>query len=208
MLDINSSDSDRDIGNKRNVDWWYHYISRGLGKDEGKYVNNDFMLASCKYTPDFANYEYHPRICHYQIGQTANVGSTVVMATSVGNKKTEKYITGCYKVKKVGSWIPIKVGKTRAVLCMNKDDSLLLLDNPIKIDVNLAKRLFPNKRKNYWEEKDETLAQKIGSTLRNCHLTPNQKDIIITELKKRFDEGSKNYLGKNYQRLLERIDGG
>lgn len=205
MSDIDSINSDSDIGSKKIVDWWYHYVSSSLIKDKSKYVNNDFILASHKFTPDFANYNYHPEICHYQIGQTANIGSIVVMVTTVGNKNKKKYITGYYKIKKIGKWVPIKredwkkPKRTRDIVYMDKNDSLLLLDDPIEINRQLAKRLFTEKDKNYWEDDDMTFAQKIGYTTRNCHLTPNQKDIIITELKKRFDQGSKNYLGREYQ---------
>lgn len=216
MADIDNSNDIKDIAGKKIVDWWYHYYSRGFGKDKSKYVNNDFMLASYKSTPDFINYNYEPCRCHYQIGQNISIGSVVVMVTTVGNQTKEKYITGYYTVKKLGNWKTIqrkgwkKSKKTRRIVLMDRNDSLLLLDNPIEIDIDLAKELFPkpDKKKNYWEKNNLTFAQKIGYTLRNCHLTPNQKDIIISKLKKRFDNGSKNYLGKNYQKLLERIDGG
>ncbi|MFA4956780.1 MAG: hypothetical protein WC556_07375 [Candidatus Methanoperedens sp.] len=217
-IEMEDVDNQNEIGHKSNngADWWYHYNSRGLGEDKSRYLNKDFMLKKGKDTPDFIKYEYKPCKCHYQIGQNINIGSVVVMVTTVGNRTKEKYITGYYTVKKLGNCKPIERKKwkeskktTISIVFMDKNDSLLVIDNPIKIDIDLAKKLFPKPDKNnYWEitnEKNDgqSFIQKVSSTTRNCHLTADQKKIILGKLKRRFKQGSTNYLGDGYKLLKE-----
>ncbi len=80
---------------------------------------------------------------------------------------------------------------------MNRSKSLLLLDNPLEIDYNYTLKLFPEEMPK-WEKNSRTLNENISSETRNKHLTRDQKDIIISDLEKLHNNGSKNYLGSNY----------
>lgn len=182
------------------ADWWYYYYCRGYNRDKTTYENCDFALATYKVTPDFANYKYEPIKCHFQIGQNIQVGSVVVLNTTVGKRNKKRFITGYYTVEEVGDSKPSIATKgqfTCSPIIMNRNKSLLLLDDPIEIDYNYALKLFPEEMPD-WEKNSRTLIENISSKTRNKHLTRNQKDIIISDLEKLHNNGSKNYLGSNY----------
>ena len=182
------------------TDWWYYYYSRGYNRNKSTFENHDFALVTYKVTPDFKNYKYEPIKCRFQIGQNIQVGSIVVLNTTVGKKIKNRFITGYYTVEEVGDLKPSIAtrGKfTCSPIIMNKNKSLLLLDNPIEIDYDYASKLFPEDISK-WEKNSRTLVENISSKTRNTHLTRFQKEIIISDLKELHNNGSKNYLGSNY----------
>ncbi|MHA1380163.1 MAG: hypothetical protein ACTSRG_17455 [Candidatus Helarchaeota archaeon] len=182
------------------ADWWYYYYCRGINKDKSTYDISDFALATYKVTPDFANYKYEPIKCRFQIGQNIQKGSVVILNTTVGKKNKKRFITGYYTVERVGNSQPSIATKgkfTCSPIYMDKDNSLLLLDNPIEINYDYALKLFPEEM-DKWERNNRSLLENLSSKTRNNHLSKFQKKTIITDLKELYDNGSQNYLGSNY----------
>ncbi|MHA1232180.1 MAG: hypothetical protein ACTSPQ_16210 [Candidatus Helarchaeota archaeon] len=180
------------------TDWWYFYYSRGK-LDKEKFEPSDFALDHDKETPDFKNLKYEPMICHHQIGENIQIGSVIVLTTTVGNKNKNRYITGYFVVKSLGELQnhPKHNKKIYNPLYMDPENSLLLLDNPIKIDKEWVDLLYPGEYDKNSQEKK--LLQFISPKTRNSKLKEHQKSLIIKELKQRYKQGAKNYLGKNYQ---------
>lgn len=177
--------------------WWYHYYSKG---DNEKFVKSSpehFSLSSEKITPDFSNHIYNYGVCHHQIGENVFPGkSIVIMKTTVGCNYQSRvfvnkhpYITGYFRVH--------KINRENELIYMDPSDSLLLLDNPIKLDAELAKKLFVNKASGYWDE-PELFVRRLGSTLRNRMARPDEVRIVVEELITRRVAGAKNYLGEDY----------
>lgn len=182
------------------ANWWYYYYCRGYDKDKKTYNNEDFALATNKVTPDFFNCKYEPVKCHLQIGQNIQVGSIVVLNTTIGKSNKKRFITGYFTVEEVGGSKPLgqTEGKsTCSPIIMDRNKSLLLLDNPIEIDYKYASKLF-SEELNSWKKNSQTLLQNISSKTRNSHLTTEQKRIIMSDLNVLYENGSKNYLGMNY----------
>ena len=97
------------------------------------------------------------------------------------------YIVGYFRVE--------KIDKKREIICMDPCDSLLLLNNPIELDSNLAKKLFPKKTSGYWDC-PELFVRRVGSTLRNKKATTHELKIVLAELISRSEHGAFNFLGK------------
>ncbi len=178
------------------TNWWYHYYSVGLDEEIKEVSKEQFLLHPCKFTPDFSNYTYNYGICHFQIGYDVVPGKSIIfLKTTIGKKNApsgfiekSQYVTGYFRV--------YAINRDEEYIVMDKEDSLLLLDDPIKIDVNWAKKLFPEKDKDYWEASN--LVQKIGSMTRNRHIKGREAKMLLEELIKRKRKGSKNYLGPKY----------
>ncbi len=182
---------------------WYHYYARGTQCNIHNPTYADFMLATYKSTPDFCRRLYNFEICHWQIGNAVTAKkSIVVMKTAVGTAhpppgyiKTRTYVVGFFRVCAVED----------GTIAMDPRESLLLLSDPIELDAKLAQALFPRKGKDYWNNPERTLAAKLGSMTRNRYLEPFQMEWIVTELVRRHNNGSENYLGERYlQALLDR----
>ena len=125
------------------------------------------------------------------------------MKTSIGKRNVAEgylwptaFVVGYYRV----------LAKDDRWLFMDRDDSLLLLDNPIRLDDTWAKMLLPGKRKGYWEDSDH-LTARIGSSTRNRHSKPLELEFAISELLSRRRKGSRNYLGPAYTQLIRQRDG-
>lgn len=180
--------------------WWYHYYSIALDKKIKQIQPGCFLLHPHKSTPDFRNYRYDYGICHFQIGKDVFPGkSIVVLKTAIGLRnaprgfvKKSQFINGYFRV--------YSVDRNEQCIIMDKEDSLLLLNDPIRIDVDWAQRLFPEKNKRYWMSFDN-LVRKIGSVTRNRHIKERELMLILKELHKRREEGSENYFGERYNYL-------
>lgn len=160
-----------------------------------------FLLATewpyFKKTPDFAQYIYDSRICHRQIGEdVTEKKSIVVIKTTVGISFPSR---GCLeKAPYIVGYFRVAENKD-GLIFMDRNDSLLLLDDPIKIDRKWAIRLFPEKPLHCWSDPTRILR---NMTLRNCHIKHHQLQIILEELCRRKENGSKNYLGIPYAKLM------
>lgn len=184
------------------TNWWYHFYSRGENAKFRKLSPIHFILAEHKVTPDFENYLYNYAICHPQIGKNITPSkSIVILKTTVGMQAPPKgyfekatFIVGYYRVSKLSD----------ECIIMDRDHSLLLLDDPIKIDLIWAKKLFPRKPNNYWSS-ERDLVRKIGTTTRNCHIEEEALRLVLQELVKRRKGGTKNYMGEGYRELLSRL---
>ena len=184
--------------------WWYHYYSRGFNKKVFELSPLDFVLAEYKVTPDFSNLIYEYSLCHPQIGRDRNLTpgkSIVILKTTVGMPNPSRYclrttpfIVGYYRVKEV---------KSDCIL-MDAKDSLLILDNPIQITLDLAKKLFPDRPNGYWSN-ERTLAQKVGQITRNRHAKERELRTILPELLKRRLQGATNFMGLKYSQLISRL---
>jgi hypothetical protein len=182
--------------------WWYHYYASGYGSRIGSPRDVDFILSKKKWTPDFAELTYQCDICRPQIGATVVAGkSVVIVKTSIGmthpnpgNLMSTPFIVGYFRVAN------LKDG----VVSMDPEDSLLLLSNPIKINLEAAQSYLPNKAPEYWKDTSRSFAAKIGSSTRNRRIGVREAELIISELRRRYEEGSENYLGPKYRNLLRR----
>lgn len=177
--------------------WWYHYYSIGSDEKISKVSKECFLLHPDKFTPDFRNYRYDYGICHFQIGQHVVPGkSIVVLKTTIGQRNApsgfvekSQFVTGYFRVH--------SINRDKKYITMDKEDSLLLLDDPIKIDIDWAKKLFPEKENSYWMP-SKNFIQKIGSMTRNRHIKKRELILLLRELYKRKHKGSTNYLGPKY----------
>ena len=177
--------------------WWYHYYSIGLDEKIPKVSKECFLLHPDKFTPDFRNYRYDYGICHFQIGHDVLPGkSIVVLKTTIGQRNAPlgfvekaQFVTGYFRV--------YSINRDEEYITMDKEDSLLLLDDPIRIDIDWAKKLFPEKEDSYWMPL-KNFIQKIGSITRNRHIKKKELILILRELYKRKHKGSTNYLGPKY----------
>lgn len=176
--------------------WWYHYYSIGVDKEFARVSKEYFCLHPSKRTPDFRNYRYNYGICHFQIGyDVVPKKSIVILKTTIGKKNApsgfvekSQFVTGYFRVQ--------TINRDEEYITMDKGDSLLLLDDPIRIDIDWAKKLFPEKENRYW--KPMSFTQKIGSITRNRHIKKREITLILRELHKRKHKGSTNYLGPKY----------
>lgn len=182
------------------ANWWYHYYSRGEDEKISRLCPNQFALSERKRTPDFENLIYDYGICHPQIGATVTAKKSIVlMKTTIGCSKPRQgsiikspYIVGYFRVG--------KIDRKREIIHMDPSDSLLLLGNPIKLDSNLARRLFPEKRAGYWNS-SESFVRHVGSTLRNRKARPYEIRMILEELFFRSEKGALDFLGKRYKQF-------
>jgi len=180
------------------ANWWYHYYSRGENAKIRSLCSKDFALSEKKCTPDFENLVYDYGICHPQIGANLTAKKSIVlMKTTVGCSNSERgvlskspYVVGYFRVA--------KIDKEQEIMYMDPLDSLLLLDNPIKLNLNLAKKLFPEKEKSFWGS-SELFVRRVGSMLRNRKARPHEIRIILSELISRKERGASNFLGKGYK---------
>lgn len=180
--------------------WWYHYYSIGLDKKISEVSKECFLLHPKKSTPDFRNYRYDYGICHFQIGQDIVPGkSIVILKTTIGQKNAppglvekSQFVTGYFRV--------YSINLDEEYITMDKEDSLLLLDDPIGIDIDWAKKLFPEKENSYWMS-SRSFVQKIGSMTRNRHVRKKELILILRELYERKHKGSTNYLGPKYDSI-------
>lgn len=184
--------------------WWYHYYSRGVDRRIKKLSREHFLLHPNKATPDFENFIYNYGICHPQIGESVvPTKSIVVLKTTVGLKNAPagflekaQFIVGYFRV--------FEVDRKNKIIVMDRKDSLLLLDNPIKIDVEWAKKLFPEKRDEYWQP-ISSLVRKVGSITRNKHIGCKELRMVLSELHRRVNDGFPNYMGSKYGELLRNL---
>jgi len=182
------------------ANWWYHYYSKGENQKKCRLCPEHFALSDRKCTPDFANLVYDYGICHPQIGATVTAGKSIVlMKTTVGCSSSDQenivkspYIVGYFRVGKMDT--------KRELIFMDPCDSLLLLDDPIKLDSNLAKKLFREKEKDYWDC-PKLFVRRLGSTLRNKKASPHEIKIVLAELLSRHQKGAPNFLGKRYKQF-------
>jgi len=186
------------------TNWWYHYYSRGHDALIKTLSPKHFLLSTdapdFKITPNFVECIYDSRICHWQIGQDVTSGkSIVVMKTTVGMSNPPEgylqkapYIVGYFRV----------LNNEGGLITMDKNDSLLLFEDPIKIDREWVARLFPLKTQLHNADASEILQ---SLTLRNCHATADQLQTILEELYKRKLNGSRNYFGSLYEKLLSQM---
>lgn len=184
-----------------NVDnWWYHFYSQGVDEKIEKLRPSDFALSYEKCTPNFAELIYDYGICHPQIGASITPKQSIVlMKTTVGctnagkgHIKKSPYIVGYFRVG--------KIDKKSEIIFMDPSDSLLLLDNPIKLDSDFAKKLFAEKEQGYWDD-PELFVRRLGSTLRNRKARSHEIKLVLTELISRKENGTLNFLGKRYEQL-------
>lgn len=177
------------------TNWWYHYYSKGEDAQVSRLCPNHFSLSDKKFTPDFTSLVYDYGICHPQIGASVSARKSIIlMKTTVGgsNPKGENiprspYIVGYFRVA--------RIDRAHEIIHIDPSDSLLLLGNPIKLDSDLAKRLFVEKTKGYWD-RPELFVRRVGSTLRNRMARPHEVKIIMEELFSRYKNGAQNYFGK------------
>jgi len=180
------------------VNWWYHYYSYGDGKRIIDRKPVYFTVSPHHQTPDFSNRRYNYKICHPQIGSNVSVGKSIVLVkTAIGRRRVDppympaaEFIVGYFRVS----------GKDDTWLHMDPNDSLLLLQDPILVNLDWARRLLPTKSSNYW--KVEQLSAKFGRSTRNCHANPQGVNLAVSELARRHKTGSRNYLGKPYHDLM------
>lgn len=175
--------------------WWYHYYSRGENQKISTLCPTHFALSDKKCTPDFGKLIYNYGICHPQIGATVTARKSIVlMKTTIGCSNSEQgvlckspYIVGYFRVGEIDT--------NQEIIYMDPVDSLLILGNPIKLDSALARKLFPEKPKGYWDS-PEFFVQRVGSTLRNRKAKYEEVRIILEELISRSESGALNFLGK------------
>jgi hypothetical protein len=181
--------------------WWYHYYSRG--NDEKIYTlkPRHFLLSKKKKTPDFEKCTYSYGICHYQIGESIEEKKSIILIkTTVGSSNSRKpllskqqYLVGYFRVEKIDT--------EKELVIMDEKDSYLLFDNPILINNEFAKKLFPYKTEGYWDN-DADFVKLLGSTLRNKKASESEIRIALSEIILRKEQGAKNYFGENYRKLL------
>ena len=180
--------------------WWYHYYSWGFGRRIRVQRPVDFTLAPYKVTPDFGRLIYNFEICHPQLGQVTERKSLIVIKTAIGMSnppsgylRTRSYIVGFMRVDEV------KDGN----IIMDPNDSLLLLSQPMELNFETARTVFPHRPLSYWNDHRRTLAAKLGSLTRNRRLEPSGAEHLCAELVHRFNSGAKNYLGDRYIQLIQ-----
>jgi len=164
----------------------------------------DFTVATYKRTPHFADWKYDYRSCHPQIGPSVTPGKSIVLIkTTIGRcNVAERYlvptafVVGYFRV----------LARDERWLYMDRDDSLLLLDNPIRLDHHWATMLLRGKKEAYWEGANN-LTAKIGSSTRNRHAKPDELEFALVELLSRKRKGFESYLGPPYARLIRKRDG-
>lgn len=185
--------------------WWYHYYSVGLDRRISKVSKECFCLHPSKSTPDFRNYRYDYWICHFQIGENIVPGkSIVVLKTTIGQRNAplgflekSQFVTGYFRVH--------TVNQDEEYIIMDKKDSLFLLDAPVRIDIDWANKLFPDKKKSYWMP-SKSLVQKLGSMTRNRYINKRGLMLILRELYRRKHKGSTNYLGPIYNSVCAKTE--
>jgi hypothetical protein len=179
--------------------WWYHYYSWGFGRRIRVHRPVDFTLAPYKITPDFGRLIYNFEVCHPQLGQATERKSLIVIKTAIGMSnppsgylRTRSYIVGFMRVEE------LKDGN----IIMDPNESLLLLSQPLELNIDTVRRLFPQQPLSYWNDGKRTLAAKLGSLTRNRRIEPSEAEHVCTELVHRFNSGAKNYLGDKYTQLI------
>src|SRR5438552_13745332 len=160
------------------VNWWYHYYAHGYGIEIVNPRPIHFTVSTAHETPDFSQYRYKYRICHPQLGSNVKIGRSIVLIkTVIGASGAERpylsstaFIVGYFRViRQDENW-----------LYMDPNDSLLLLENPIQVNLEWARRLLPSKPPGYWT--GEQLVAKFGRSTRNCHINSESLRPVLWEL--------------------------